>query len=217
LGLIALIIGGAFMLFGASMPFRATRGWRRLVAALAGISVIAGAIGFFGAFLSAAGGLNWLPRSFEWPAGYCQGIITLQTGVHVVPHGPANRIQLYDDHWRFIRGWHVNAFGGTFSVRAGSDDLIEVYTARRQQRYTFALNGDFIAQSSYAPASYSSFMGGVAGAVPTAPWLWVFSSPATSGAAIVLGILLFNLAQWRAAVPGADSGPTGTVQAVVKR
>src|SRR5579863_4024374 len=58
--------------------------------------VIIGAIGFFGAALSASGGLNWLPNSFEWPVGYASGVVSTRDDLFVVPHTPSGRVQVYD-------------------------------------------------------------------------------------------------------------------------
>ena len=76
--------------------------------------IAVGAMGFLGSMLSAVGGLNWLPDSFEWPAGYVDGVVYTNNGIYIVPLTPSGRVQLYDAEWKFIRGWHVDAGGGTF-------------------------------------------------------------------------------------------------------
>ena len=74
--------------------------------------LLIGVTGFLGAGFSSAGGLNWLPSSFEWPVGSVDGVVTTKDGLHVVPHTPSGRIQIYDSGWHFTRGWRVDAGGG---------------------------------------------------------------------------------------------------------
>ncbi len=78
--------------------------------------LVVGATGFFGSALSATGGLDWLPESFEWPVGKVQGALTGADGRVVVPHRPSGRIQIYDRNLVFQRGWFINAHGGTFRL-----------------------------------------------------------------------------------------------------
>src|SRR5436853_384195 len=82
------------------------RGWRRWLTITASCLMVVGAAGFFGTALSAAGGLNWLPSSFEWPVGYTGGVVSTSQGLHVVPHTPSGRVQEYDANWSFLTGWH---------------------------------------------------------------------------------------------------------------
>jgi hypothetical protein len=185
-----LLIGGTFIVAAAIAPFvnRYRRRGMRVAAALASVLLIVGAAGFFGRALSAAGGLNWLPPSFEWPVGYADGVVSMPGGTHVVPHTPSGRVQVYDQDWRFVRGWHVDASGGTFKLREAGDDRIDVITARGSWRYTYTLGGDLIARVNYSPASYSSFPDrGERRVVPTPPWLWIISSPAVAWAVLFLG------------------------------
>src|SRR5215831_20079947 len=105
--LLVVLIGGTVIVFAVLIPYSRDRGtgWRRWLTALASCLVVVGAAGFFGSGLSAVGGLNWLPNSFEWPVGYSGGILTTAEGLHVVPHTPSGRIQVYDADWTFRTGW----------------------------------------------------------------------------------------------------------------
>ena len=97
--LIILAFGCVVLLFAGVMMAVAVlwiRGWRKWPVLLAGAMVAVGGVGFLGQVLSAVGGLNWLPESFEWPAGAVEGMITTPSGLRVVPTTAAGRVQVYD-------------------------------------------------------------------------------------------------------------------------
>jgi len=188
--MLVLLIGGTFILVAAISPFvhRYPRRGMRVGAAIASSFLVVGGAGFFGPALSAAGGFNWLPVPFEWPVGQVDGVITTPDGTHVVPHTPSGRVQVYDQDWRFVRGWLVDAGGGTFKLEFSGNDRLEVITARRSLRHTYTLGGDLIASVNYSPATYSSFTErSQRVAVPTRLWLLVFSSPFYSWVCILIG------------------------------
>ena len=186
---ISIIICG-FMYVAIGLLYSAIKksGAKRWLECLASVLLIVGAVGFFGSGLSAIGGLNWLPGSFEWPVGNASGVITV-SNFFVVPHTPSGRVQVYGRDWKFVRGWHVDAGGGTFKLKMPDQYHIAVITARGQWHYVFDLNGKLLSKEKYSPASYSAFQGeGQSYVVPTPPWLWVFSSPFYSWLLIALGI-----------------------------
>jgi len=157
--------------------------------------MVVGAAGFFGSGLSSAGGLNWLP-TFEWPMGYTTGVVSTADGLHIVPHTPSGRIQVYDANWTFVTGWHVDANGGTFKLLAPAEGRIEVITARGRWHYVFAMNGTLISKNCYDPRSYDSFPSeGESMVVPTAPWLWTFSHPGISWAVLAIGVVMLLIMQ----------------------
>lgn len=96
-----------------------------------------------------------VPEFFEWPVGQAENIIMTETGLFVVPLLWPSRIQLYDGDLRFIRGWHVPAAGGLFSVRpvAREPEQIEVRTARGNWRYRYDLDGNTLV-SEESPDAY---------------------------------------------------------------
>jgi hypothetical protein len=191
--LLTVLIGGTFIVCAALIPFSSKRGrgWWRWLTITASCLLVVGAGGFFGSALSAVGGLNWLPSSFEWPAGYAGGVVSTPEGLHVVPHTPSGRIQVYDANWTFVTGWHVDAAGGTFKLLAPAEGHIAVITARGQWQYVFDMDGRLISKNSYRPESYGSFPEeGVSVVVPTAPWLWVFSNPVISWAVGATGMVM---------------------------
>jgi hypothetical protein len=196
--LLVVLIGGTFIVGAASIPFSSERGkgWRRWSTIAATCLLVVGAAGFFGSALSAVGGLNWLPSSFEWPVGFATGVVSTSDGVHVVPHTSSGRIQLYDGNWTFRTGWHVDAGAGEFKVRAPAEGRVEVITARGQWHYVFDVAGRLISKDTYRPKSYSSFPDeGESVVVRTAPWLWIFASPGISWAAVAIGMLMLFIIQ----------------------
>jgi hypothetical protein len=149
--------------------------------------MLVGCVGFFGALLAADGILKF-PKTFEWPAGYVKGVARMANGDHVVPLKSSSRLQLYDEKWRFLRGWHVDTLSSDFKVECPSDGLIEVYTAKGRHLYTFTEQGERVSSTKYdgdfesLPASDSYV------AIPTSPAGWLFS-----GQFISLGIYCFGL------------------------
>ena len=191
------MVGGAILFICVPSIFRDAKkvtGARRLLTVTGGLLVAIGVVGFFGSALSSVGGLNWLGTTFEWPIGFASGVITTEQGIHVIPHTPSGRIQLYDRNWKFLRGWHVDAGGGTFKLAPTETNTVEVITARGQWRYVFDLNGYLLKKENYPPANYSSFPKATeAYYVPTKPWLWVFSHPFLSWGTAVSGIILLAI------------------------
>lgn len=196
--LLVVLIGGTFMVGAMLIPFSSEpgRGWLRWLTITASCFAVVGAAGFFGSALSAVGGLNWLPNSFEWPAGYTGGVVSTAEGLHVVPHTHSGRIQIYDNKWRFLTGWHVDAGAGVFKILAPADGRIDVITARGQWHYVFETDGRLVSKESYRPKSYGDFpKEGESVVVPTAPWLWGFSNPVFSWAIAATGMVLLGIMQ----------------------
>jgi hypothetical protein len=153
---------------------------------ISGLFLMVGAGGFFAAGLSATGVIT-LPESFEWPSGYVRGVVQTQDGKYVVPHIPAGRVQLYDAQWHFIRGWHVDASGGDFTVACLPDGEIVVFTARGHQRLSFTENGR-LTLATTLPESFVRPQPGRSIVVPTSPLLWIFSSPFLSWGVALIGM-----------------------------
>lgn len=185
-------MGGLFMIAAASIPFTSkAKGWRRLFPFLGGFFLMVGSAGFFGSAFSAIGGLNWLPV-FEWPVGYTGGVISTEDGLHVVPHTPSGRIQVYDANWQFQTGWHIDGGAGNFKAFNLPDGRIGAVTARGQWHYVFETDGRVLSKVSYSPNSYDSFpTEGQGMFVPTNPFLYTFSHHGISWAVALIGMILF--------------------------
>jgi hypothetical protein len=195
--MLILLIGSSWIILAAAGLFSARRetGWKRLLDSVASVVLVVGGIGFFGSSLSAVGGLNWISRSFEWPVGYASGIVSTENGLHVVPHTPSGRVQVYDSNWNFVRGWQVDAGGGTFKLVASKDNHIDVMTARGSWHYVYTIEGDLLSKGTYHPRAYSSFPdNGISFFVPTPPWLLVFSHPFIAWGVAAAGIGMLAVA-----------------------
>jgi hypothetical protein len=178
----------ALMITGMLKPGRKTNA---LVVAL-GLLAMIGFAGFFGEMLSAVGEIR-LSNSTEWPAGYVTGVRTTASGKYVVPLVPQGRVQIYDSKWHFLRGWNVDALGGSFKVAPTAEGTINVFAARGKRRFTFSEDGVLISAATMSEQFDSLSNEGQTVIVPTAPLLWVFSSPAISwgvGAIGFIGLVL---------------------------
>jgi hypothetical protein len=189
-----MLAGWLFGAISLACSARKETRWKRLLLYIGPFFLGVGAIGFFGSALSSIGGLNWLPKSFEWPVGNAKGVVTTADRFFVVPHVPSGRVQIYDANWKFLRGWHVDARGGSFRLHISNGNQINVMISRGQRHYVFDLDGTLVRNEPYSQAAYDSFPKASSSyAVPTAPWLWIFTSPACSWLAIAFGALLLFL------------------------
>ena len=174
-------------------------GWRRWVVVLACCSMAIGAVGFLGAGLSACGGLNWLPSSFEWPVGYAEGVISTPEGWHIVPHDPTDRIQVYDADWNYVAGWPIPCEKHS-KILHSTDGNIHVLGSSTDSHYVFDTQGRLISKS-HLPRSYYTFPEeGESMFVPTSPWLMLFSHPFYSwglGLAGMVTLMIFGKYDWR--------------------
>ncbi len=199
--LIILAFGCVALLFGGVMMVAAVLwvpGWRRWPLLLAGAMVAVGIAGFLGQALSAVGGLNWLPHSFEWPAGSVDGMITTQSGLRVVPTAAAGRVQVYDAEWNFKRGWHIGpGAGGAFALRPLENDRFAVFTVRGNRHYIFNTDGELVSQGTYPAGDYARVRSaGQPAVVPTRWWLWVFTNPLHGWLVFAGGFAVLGLASF---------------------
>ncbi|HYV26318.1 MAG TPA: hypothetical protein VFA77_02210 [Candidatus Eisenbacteria bacterium] len=169
-------------------------GWRKLIRLLAATFICVGATGFFGTALIAIGGFKQLPSSFEWPIGRAEGVVLTKDSYFIVPHTPSGRVQIYDTNWKFLRGWNVDAGGGTFTLHITETNRIHVETARGHTHYVFDLSGKLLSSETYSLTAYLALpKEGHAYSVPTPIWLWVFTSPFYSWLAAAAGLGLVIL------------------------
>ena len=170
---------------------------RPRVAVFAGsILMFLGGLGFFGAAVSAYGGLDWLPSSFEWPVGTSDRAITMPGGEHVVPVIFSGRVQVYDRNLKFLRGWAVPSYGKPFRVRpAGSDRFDAVYYRTRAD--TYLLDGTLVRRAVGQREEYALPSNGQRLCIPTSPWLLVYSGATTTWLMSMSGVALLGFLQWR--------------------
>jgi len=171
--------------------------------------IIMGTTGWFGSSLSAVGGLNWLPRSWEWPVATANGVITMPDGTHVVPHVFSGRVQIYDAHWKFLRGWAIGSWGGDFRVAPSGADRFDVMKARSDWRDTYRLSGEHVARARLERYYWTLPRYGERLCVPTSPWLLIFSGHMTTWLMYVFGLVTLGFLKWREnrALNGAGEPP----------
>ncbi len=168
------------------------KGVHRLTGIAGALLMAVGALGFFGTFLICM--TDVLPTSFELPVGTASGVVTTDDGLYVVPLTAAGRIQVYDGGWKFIRGWHTEAPGGTFHLFVSDTNRIHVVTARRQMHYTYDVNGRLLGSESYSPKRSTDFpQQGTSQIAPTPIWLWPFTGPFFSWLTAVCGLGLLYM------------------------
>lgn len=168
--------------------------WKTGLNFLASACLITGATGFFGTALSAAGGLNWLPSSFEWPVGSAENVLVTADGSHIVPLTPSGRIQIYSRDRKFERGWTVDAGGGTFKLLPAGKNDVFVYTARGSMKYHYDIYGRLLSSEKYDPQGYSDLeKAGIIVEIPTPFYLMVFTHPFAAWLAAAAGMLLLYI------------------------
>lgn len=181
---IALVVAAIWSSFSRR---HGAEGWRRSVIFLSNALIIVGACGFFGQFV--AGGRNWLPGSFEWPAGKVDDVLSTTNGYHIVLVPGVARIQVYDDSWHFLRGWAVP---GLLRLDLLSDGTLEAL-AKGEKAFVFDTDGNLISQKTYGTREFVELENSLpktGGAiVPTPKLLYAFSNPLLSWLVFATGFI----------------------------
>ena len=152
--------------------------------------VLYGAFAFFSSFILSAGDFK-LQNNQEWPIGVAHNVLVYSDGTHIVPHEPSARVQIYDANLRFLRGWHINTYGGVMKLIPGDENYFEVYTARGNERLRFDLLGNLISSENYEKGLYSKLPSvGHTLKIPTPIYLLVFAHRFAAWALIVAGSIL---------------------------
>ncbi len=177
--------------------------WKSGVNFLASGCIVVGAFGFFGSALSAAGALNWLPSSFEWPVGEAKGALKRADGFLVVPHIPSGRIQIYNGDLEFQRGWYVQASGGKFKLAPINHETFYVYTTRGNKTLVYDIYGSLLPSEKYEKGTQSRLTKArVNVEIPTPLYLKVFVHPLASWIVAAVGmLLLFSTGAFRKTKP----------------
>lgn len=166
------------------------------IAVFAGsILLFLGGLGWFGSALSAWGGLDWLPPSFEWPVGTSDRVITMPGGEHVAPLVFSARVQVYDRNLKFLRGWAVPSYGKPFKVRPAGKDRFEALYGTRAD--TYLLDGTLVRHAVGQREEYTLPSYGQRLCVPTSPWLLMYTGPTTTWLMCALGMGTLGFLQWR--------------------
>lgn len=197
--ILGILFVASFGLHTLLLPLSAkANGWFRLQLVLGLFFLLYGLGGFLGSALIAAQTIR-LPSDMEWPIVSAQGYVTTPDGIHIVPHTPTGRIQLYDANWQFIRGWNIDAEGGTFLLLPAKRDSIEVITERPKRQgwhYSCNLHGKVLSKNSLAPRKFHDFAEPKENAsIPTYPWLWPLAHPFGTWALFVIGLSVFAISR----------------------
>lgn len=150
-------------------------------------------IGFFGARLSALGGLDGLPKTFEWPIGTANEVLVLSDGTNVVPHIPSSRIQIYNKKLEFQKSWVIEAEGGDFKLYATEDGTFHIYVIETKKRYEYNTSSKLIATAKFQPIEMNELeYESKKVRIPTPIIFLVFGNAFASLAVGVLGIILMS-------------------------
>lgn len=185
-----LVLGAyllGYALYAAVSSFWRLSGWRAPLGFLGGLVFAYGGAAFYGLFLSP---IIRLPPGTAWPMGRADQVIQIADGRRIAVNTAASRIQIYDREWNFIRGWVVNAGGGTFKVQVRPEGTLEVRTARGSSRYVFNLEGGELESGASPHSEFAGFPAtGGPGYVPTPRWLMPFSSPIIAWIVAAIGMI----------------------------
>jgi hypothetical protein len=193
--IVAVFIGAAVFFLIDAIRMRGGASVATVLFGIAGVILLAyGMLAFFGAFLSATGRLPWSSENRAIPMWRVDGAVVDADGMIYCPSAPWGRVQLYDRGKRFVRGWPVNAFGGTFRLHIDRDNHLQVATARGRMLYAFDRQGRLLSSASYEPGSYSDFDGwrGTAITIPTPFYLLPFTHPFFAWATALVGMLMLR-------------------------
>lgn len=198
--ILVFLLAVAVWLHAFHLPWsvKASR-WFRLVIVIGYFLFLYGLGGFLGSALVAIGTIR-LPNDLEWPFVFAQGYVTTPDGIHIAPNTPTGRIQLYDANWHFIRGWNIDAAGGTFLLLPAEGEQVEIITERPVKQgwhYVCDLHGKVLSKDSLAPKrKYSDFTESEKShSIPTYPWLWPLAHPVGTWALFAIGLMIVSISR----------------------
>ncbi len=180
---------------------RLIRDKRRMLATALATGLVlstAGFTSFFGIALSASGGLNWLPKGFEWPVGFASNVIRTSSGQYVVPMRSAGRIQVYDAQLRFVSGWAINTGGGVFKLLPEAQERYWAVTARGQKKYQFDSTGRLISEVDCSVQEAKQAFESTVGESLYIPTLWpllVFAHPLLGWVTLAIGAVTLGVVE----------------------
>lgn len=127
---------------------------------------------------------NFCPPTTEWPAGISNGMARTSDRHAVVILRGADRVQVYDEEWRFVRGWNVGARGKLLGLHVGAGDIISLFTSRARIRYT--IYGEIVASTPVADEERPERP--LLAWVPGSPWYWFLLNPVVCMVIALLGL-----------------------------
>lgn len=191
---------------------RKSSGLRRWTVVTGSVLFAVGWTSFMGASAAASGVMNWLPPSFDWPVGWTTKFIRTSDGGYAVAHESVGRVQLYDEHLLFLRGWQTETRGGGFTLTPLDDGGIEVHTYRGSLTHTYDALGTPIPTGSRRPATVTSVSTTPSLVwLPTPWWGWTLTTPgiAWGVGACGMGLLAISIRKPRPCPARTGSGGGG--------
>ncbi|TCI04781.1 hypothetical protein EZV61_02075 [Corallincola luteus] len=123
---------------------------------VSGLSISLGSIGFFGSFIAADRGLNWLPSFIELPVGKTRNYRLIDNQYFVVPNTFFSRIHVYNKNLDFVRGWQVNTASKYFQIDSdASSENFNVVLDRGGNVRLYSFNTDGVLLNDAEVPSYS--------------------------------------------------------------
>lgn len=135
--------------FGAvNLVWNADKPITKLLSIFGASCMVIGCGSFMVPFLFVSG-FDPLTTETEYPVSSSQEALLHPSGFRVAAIEHIGRIQIYDSQSEFIRGWSVDAGGGTFKAELIDEDTFRVVTARGNQLMIYALDGTLLETSQY--------------------------------------------------------------------
>lgn len=149
-----------------------------------------GAATFLGPFAAAMGLVPFVDERTEFPVGRPDMLLRDSLGHQIAAVRAASRVQVYDSHGRFVRGWFVDAAGGTFTLRLTRAGFIEVRAARTDRVMYYTVDGVERRNVSFADAQTVYSATGRPNVRFGYPWWqWPLSHPYAAFLLLALGTL----------------------------
>jgi hypothetical protein len=205
-------------------------GWARFFCAI--VAVIATSVGmlaFLGPLMLPAMVPNGF-RNLEFPLSGITSVALDKDGDVFVGLASSQRIQVYDPSGRFMRGWFVDANGGSFQVYLDEEADVYIYSIRRNEYIKYLTSGIRMGRASQSdlpstkgawtqnslPSVSDNFFGTeIVVPAPTNRNTQVrigndflhsvLRSPFPAWLYIVIGIAVFNLSRRKASPPPPSS------------
>jgi hypothetical protein len=122
---------------------------RRVIANMGFALMIYGGNAFMIQALAATGMFMSIPSHWNLPMGYGSCVRDNQQQQFCV--STAGRVQKYSAEGRFIKGWFIEAFGGSAKIRKGAEGTIQLISSRRGMVYTFDDDGNLLSAEANIP------------------------------------------------------------------
>lgn len=168
---------------------------------LGGLLLLLGSSGFIVPIIIKVSGVN-LPSNLEWPIAYSHSVLEHTCGLHILPHKPTGRIQIYDRSFRFIKAVRHEHRGEILNITAASDCSFHVLSYIKSgegKKTQYDIKGEVLATEladRIPPRQWGRSIDRKhlkSGVVPTPFYLWSFSHPAISWIYIILSFGIIRL------------------------